>query len=636
MPKLLIVDDEAYVSTQLEERLTSMGYDVVGTASSGEASIDMAKTLHPDLVLMDIVMPGKLDGIAAAAIIKEKHDIPVIFLTAYTEDDLIQRAKQAEPFGYIVKPFQEDEIKAAIEVALHKKDMERRLWESEKKYRLLVENIPGIVFTGYKDWSIDFIDNKIETVAGYNMEDFNSRKLKWVDIVVKDDIEKIKKIFTEALKSNKTYIREYRIRSKKGEILWIQQRGQIICDDQGEILSISGVFFDISDLKRAEEEKKKLEARLQQVQKMEAIGTLAGGMAHDFNNLLMAIQGNTSLMLVDTDISHPHYQRLKHIEQSVRIAADLTRQLLGFAKGGRYEVKLTDLNEIVKRTSSMFGRTKKEIKIHTKYQEDIWTVKADQRQIEQVLSNLYANAWHAMPGGGELYLRTENITLDENYVKPLSVEPGRYVKISVTDTGVGMDEATQKRIFEPFFTTKEMGRGTGLGLASVYGIIRNHGGIINVYSEKGEGTTFNIYLQASEKEVIKEKEMPEELLKGTETILLVDDQDMIIDVGQGMLKALGYTVLVARSGKEAIELHKANRDKIDMVILDMIMPGGGGGETYDQMKEITPDIKVLLSSGYSIDGQATEILERGCNGFIQKPFSMNELSLKIREILDKR
>ena len=636
MHKIMIVDDEAVITTQLEERLTSMGYEVSGMASSGEAAVEMAQRLKPDLILMDIVMRGKIDGIAAAAIIKEKQDIPVIFLTGYTENHFIKRAKHVEPYGYIVKPFQEREIKASIEVALHKKEMERQLCESEERYRLLVNNIPGVVFTGYKDWSIDFIDSKIEVLTGHSIEDFNSRKLKWIDIVVKEDIEGIKKIFTEALKSNKTYIREYRIKSKKGQIIWIQQRGQIICDDQGEILHISGVLFDISDLKRAEEEREKLEARLQQVQKMEAIGSLAGGVAHGFNNLLMSIQGNTSLMLVDTDTSHPHYQRLENIEQSVLIAAALTSQLLGFARGGKYEVKLTDLNEMVKKTSGMFGRTKKEIKIHRKYQKAIWTVKVDQAQIEQALSNLYANALKAMPGGGELYLQTENITLDKNYVKPFTVEPGRYVKISITDTGVGMDEETQKRIFEPFFTTKEMGRETGLGLASVYGIIKNHGGIINVYSEKGEGTTFNIYLPTSEKEGMEEEELPEELLKGRETILLVDDEDMIIDVGQGMLKALGYTVLVARGGKEAIQLYKANRDKIDMVILDMIMPGVGGGKAYDRMKKINPDIKVLLSSGYSINGQAEEILDRGCDGFIQKPFNMRQFSQKIREILDKK
>jgi len=636
MPKILIVDDQAYVSTQLEERLTSMGYDVVGMASSGEASIEMAKSLHPDLVLMDIVLPGKFDGIAAAEIIREEQDIPVIFLTAYTEDQFIERAKHVEPFGYIVKPFQEGEIKASIEVALYKKEIERWMCESERRYRLLVSNIPGIVFTGYKDWSVDFIDNKIETLTGYAMEDFISRKLKWIDIVAKDDIEEIKRIFTEALKSNKIYIREYRIKSKNGEIIWIQQRGQIVCDNKEEASYVSGVFFDISDRKKAEEEKKKLEARLQQVQKMEAIRTLAGGIANDFNNLLMSIQGNASLMLFDTDTIHPHHERLRNIELSVKRGADLTSQLLGLSVGRKYEIKITDLNETIDKTSSMFGRTKREIKIHREYQKDIWTVGIDQGQIEQVLLNLYVNAWQAMPGGGDLYIQTENVTLDKGYLRPFDLEPGRYVKISVTDTGVGMDEETQKRIFEPFFTTEEIGRGPGLALASVYGVIKNHNGIINVYSTKGKGTTFNIYLPSTKKEVTKETELSCEVLRGKETVLLIDDEDTIIDVGQEILKALGYTVLVARGGKEAIEIYEKRKEEIDIVILDIVMPEIGGGEAYDRMKEINPDIKVLLSSGFSINSEVTEILERGCNGFIQKPFNIRQLSQRIREILDKK
>jgi len=386
---------------------------------------------------------------------------------------------------------------------------------------------------------------------------------------------------------------------------------------------------------RAAEKSAKLESQLRQAQKMEALGTLGGGVAHDFNNLLMGIQGRTSLMMMDKDSSHPEFEHLKGIEDYVKSAADLTKQLLGFARGGKYEVKPTDINELIKGNSSMFGRTKKEIKLHMKYQKDVWTVEADQGQIDQVLMNLYVNAWQAMPGGGDLYVQTENVTLDEDDVKPFEIEPGRYVKISVTDTGVGMNEATRQRIFEPFFTTKEMGRGTGLGLASAYGIIKNHGGFINVYSEKGEGTTFNIYLPASEKEIIEEKKLSKDVLRGSETVLIVDDEDMIIDVGEQLLQKLGYEVLIARSGKEATEIYEKNKDKIDIVILDMIMPDMSGSDTFDRLKEIKSGVKVLLSSGYSINGKATEILDRGCNGFIHKPFSMKDFSQKLREILDK-
>ncbi|MBN2468176.1 MAG: response regulator, partial [Deltaproteobacteria bacterium] len=393
---------------------------------------------------------------------------------------------------------------------------------------------------------------------------------------------------------------------------------------------------DITERKRSEEVQKKLEAQLQQAQKMEAIGTLAGGVAHDFNNLLMGIQGRVSLISLDLDSRHPHFDHLKGIEEIIRMGASLTRQLLGFARGGKYVVQPTNVNKLIFTSSQMFGRTKKEIRINRNLQEDIWTVEVDQAQIEQALLNLYVNAWHAMPGGGDLYLKTENVIIDKGYSTPFKVETGKYVKMTVTDTGVGMDQETQRRIFEPFFTTREMGGGTGLGLASVYGIVKNHGGIINVYSEKGKGTTFTIYLPASQKDLAEEKEETIEIKRGKETILLVDDEEMILTAGKEMLKSLGYKVFLAESGQKAVEVYSTYKEKIDMVILDMIMPGMGGREVYDRLKEIDPNVKVLLSSGYSLNGLATEMLERGCTGFIQKPFGMKQISLTLRKVLDKK
>lgn len=402
---------------------------------------------------------------------------------------------------------------------------------------------------------------------------------------------------------------------------------------ENELIGDVAIYSNITDRKRAEKEKKKLEDQLQHSQKMESIGTLAGGIAHDFNNLLMGIQGNASLMLLDIQGKNSHYDRLKNVENYVQKGAELTRQLLGFARGGKYEVKPTDLNELIGKSAEMFGRTKKEITIHRKFQKDIWTVEIDQGQIDQVLLNLYVNAWQAMPVGGTLYIETKNSFLREDDVDPYNVDPGRFVQISFTDTGVGMDESTRQRIFEPFFTTKEMGRGTGLGLASAYGIIVNHGGIITVNSEIGMGTTFIIYLPASDKTRYAEEEAADKMTMGTGTILLVDDEDMILEVGKGLLECLGYRVLTAREGKEAITIYQQTQHEIDMVILDMIMPEMGGGETYDMLKTVNPSINVLLSSGYSMRGQAQGIMQRGCKGFIQKPFTIKDLSQKVGDIL---
>jgi len=402
-----------------------------------------------------------------------------------------------------------------------------------------------------------------------------------------------------------------------------------VLDREGKLTGYTHVLKDITESKR-------LEAQFQEAQRLEAVGTLAGGIAHDFNNLLMGIQGRASLMLMDIDSDHPHFAHVSGIEEAVKRGAHLTKQLLGFARGGKYEVRPTGLNELIEKSSEMLGRAKKEIKIHRKYQKDIWTVEIDRGQIEQVLVNLYVNAWQAMPEGGDLYLETKNVRLDENNTRAFDLKPGHYVKISMTDTGVGMDEGTRQRVFEPFFTTKELGVGTGLGLASAYGIIKNHGGMIEVHSRLGRGATFNIYLPASEKEITQDKECLEEMLKGTETVLLVDDEDMIIEVGKEMLTALGYTVVEAENGKQAIALYREKKDKIDMVVLDLIMPDMGGGEVYDRLKEMNPKIRVLLSSGYSMDDRAKEIIERGCDGFIQKPFSVKELSGKLREILEKK
>ena len=531
----------------------------------------------------------------------------------------------------------------ALDITEHKQ-AEEALRKSEKRFRELADLLPEPVFETNTEEELIFANQIGFDLFGYTKNDFD-KGLDCLQMLIPEDRDRARKNIQRVLSGEKFGGIEYTAQRKDGTTFHtIVYASQIIHENKP--VGTRGIMINITGLKLAEEEKEKLQAQLQQARKMEAIGTLAGGIAHDFNNILMGIQGYASLMLLGIDSSHPHYNRLKGIKKQVQSGAKLTRQLLGYARKGRYEVKPISLNKLVEETSDTFGRTRKEITIHQELAKDLFVVEADQGQIEQVLLNLYVNAADAMsiradgaagrPGGGNLILKTMNTTHDNIKGTAYNPEPGNYVLVTVTDTGIGLNKKTIERIFDPFFTTKEMGRGTGLGLASAYGIIKGHGGYIDVESKKGKGTTFSIYLPASEKKVRKAVKTAEQFIKGTGTVLLVDDEEVILEVGEALLETMGYRVLIAMDGKEAVEVYRKNKDDIDIVLLDMVMPNMGGSEAYDRMKEINSKVKVLLSSGYSINSQATEILERGCDGFIQKPFSVKKLSIKIREILCKK
>jgi len=520
---------------------------------------------------------------------------------------------------------------AQVQNVTQQKTAQEELRKSEERYRNLFENTGTATFVVDEDMTITKVNAKCLELSGYKRNEIED-KMKTVEFVAEQDLERLKQYHSGRREKNSAIPSEYEFKfvDKYGQEKDVIIQTGMIPGTQKSIGSIT----DISARKRIEEERKRLEAQLQQAQKMEAIGTLAGGIAHDFNNLLMGIQGNTSLALLDIDSSHPNYEKLKSIQSHIQNATALTRQLLGFARGGKYEVKPTDLNLLIRQNAHMFGRTRKEITIHTKFENSLWTVEVDESQIDQVLLNLYVNAWQAMPQGGKLFIQTANVELDEESVTPFQLQTGKFVKISVADTGIGMDKTTKQRIFEPFFTTKEMGRGTGLGLASAYGIIQNHGGFIDVHSRKGQGANFDIYLPVSPKKVVTQEKPPQVQVGGNEMILLIDDEDMIVDLGRQILEKLGYRTITAGSGQDAIYRFREYCNEIDLVILDMIMPDMNGEQTYLNLKRLDPDVKVLLSSGYSIDGQAAKIMQQGCNGFIQKPFQLQHLSTKIREILD--
>ena len=504
--------------------------------------------------------------------------------------------------------------------------------EEQSRYKELLENVDDAVYI------LDLAGNVLEAneaaylQLGYSPEQFFDLNLS--DIMPPKEARAIIAQLgnDKPDESPKKITIETTHTKTNGETLPVEIRSRVIAYRGRSV--ILNVARDITARIKSEKEKKHLESQLIHSQKMEAVGTLAGGIAHDFNNLLMVIQGYASLMGLVTKPEDSNDEYIKGIENAVMNAANLTKQLLGFARKGKYTLRPTSLNRIVENSTRMFTRTRKEIVTHLKLQDKIWSVKVDQGQIEQVLINLYLNAWQAMPNGGDIYIQTENFFLSQEYCGLFDAPSGNYVKLSVTDTGTGISEDIIERIFEPFFTTKEVGKGTGLGLASAYGIIKNHNGIIRVYSEKGNGTTFNIYLPASDEQLAKDTLVNSEMLTGREKILLVDDEESTLQVEELMLKRLGYKVLPALSGREALKLYEDNMLELDLVALDMIMPEMNGKDIYEALKRINPNVKVLLVSGYSLNKQIEELMEKGCNGFIQKPFDISQLSRKIRNVLE--
>ena len=400
---------------------------------------------------------------------------------------------------------------------------------------------------------------------------------------------------------------------------------------------LKGFIFVITDIS----ELKILQIQLQQAQKMEAIGVLAGGISHDFNNILMGIQGHLSLMQIDIKAVEKVKSHSKHIGRLVKTAADLTKHLLGFARGGKYKISTLNINELIPLALKIFAPTRKDIVVHECYDEYLHLVDADHTQLEQVFVNLLINASQAMPEQGDIFITTQNKVIDENHEYPFKVNPGPYIKVTIKDTGIGMDQETQTRVFDPFFSTKgtDDKKGRGLGLSTVYGIVKNHDGFILVDSNIGEGASFHVWLPKSDntevQETVEESHDITQMQEGSETILLVDDEEEVVNIGKNFLEKLGYKPLVARDGLEAVEIFKIHKDKISLVVLDLIMPGMNGRQAFAEIKKIQENSKILISTGYTVDGEIEDLLNQGCQGFIKKPFSLNEFSHALRKILDK-
>lgn len=503
-------------------------------------------------------------------------------------------------------------------------DIKIRNWAIESSINAIVladldANLTYVNPSFLKLWGYESKDE----IFGMHCENFWKEKEKTEEIL-------------HSLKKTGRWVGERIAFRKDGSTFNAQLSASLVIDEDGRPISIMASLVDISEQKRAKKENRKLQLQLLQAQKMESIGRLAGGIAHDFNNILSAILGYSELTLIKLPENHPVRENLYIIRDAGEKAAALIHQLLAFSRNQILELNAVKINDVVRNTIRMLSRMIGEDIILNLKTSSEWSILADTSQIEQILMNLAVNARDAMPSGGRMTIETADVELDKEYaLAHEGVEPGPYVILSVSDTGAGMSRKVQERIFEPFFTTKDRGKGTGLGLATVYGIVKQHNGYIWVDSEIGEGTTFKIYLPAIKGKVdIRYSQRDETLMKGMETILIVDDELSIRKLIKNILQTLGYKLLEASSGKDALEVSDAFEGKIDILLSDVIMPDMNGCELAESVKKIRPETKVILMSGYpneSITGY--RILEI-CNAFVQKPLKPSTLTGTLRKILD--
>jgi len=512
------------------------------------------------------------------------------------------------------------------------------LQERERRYRLLWESSIDAIFLETLDGEIVDCNTTACKILGYTKEELIGLNVR--DIVPKEIANKLPDLVNELLTKGSVSL-EALGKRKDGTIFPTEVNIKLVNIDDKQMALV--YLRDITAKKQIEKEREELQEQLRQAQKLEALGTLAGGVAHDFNNLLTVINGYAELALQQSQDNPKLYRSIELIKKAAEKAEQLTNQLLAFSRKQIYEPKIVNVNHIINDLEKMLRRLiSEDIHIEKILAPDLPNIVADPAQIEQILINLVVNARDAINELGnkakerKIIIETDYVFLDEDYVaKHVGTQVGPYVLISVSDTGIGMDEETKEKIFDPFFTTKGMGRGTGLGLATVYGIVKQNNASIHVYSELGQGTTFKIYWPAvEEKEGIKVKKGTTEIPKGREKVLLVEDDNLVRDFISNALKSLGYQVFEASNGKEALELIKDNRLKPDLLITDLVMPGMNGKELAEKIREFLPQISVLYISGYTDDYLfLSDILGKNVN-FLQKPFTIKKLAQKVRQILD--
>jgi two-component system, cell cycle sensor histidine kinase and response regulator CckA len=636
--RVLIVEDEGLIAEELRERLSRMGMTVVAAVDSADAALASAVKLRPDLVLMDIRIRGDRDGVQAAADITRVVDVPIVYLTAHSDRATLDRAKSTAPFGYIVKPFQERDLLVAIELAIHRHAIERQLKASERKYVTTLTSIGDAVVAADLNGRITFMNPVAEVLTGWSLAD--ARGLVADDVVlVARDIHGTAPVgpIAQALRENQA-VRfadaPLFLFSKSNEAIPIDDCASPVVDEHGQVTGAVAAFRDIRDRRLAEDALRRAQDELHQSQKMESVGRLAAGIAHDFNNLLTVINGCGELALLTDGLDETTRGLLDSIVTAGRRAAMLTRQFLAFGQKQMLQPRVMDLSALVVDLAAMVRRVIGDNVELTAAASAPILVLADPGQLEQVIVNLAVNARDAMPDGGALTIATARTTFAAGAPGRAEVEPGRYAVLTVTDTGQGIAEAVKDRIFEPYFTTREIGKGAGLGLATVYGIVKQSDGFIEFDSEPGRGTTFRIYMplveDPSTTELPRDAAHSRVVERGKETILLVEDEASVRALLVAVLRRQGYTLIVGCDGQNALLEVERHTGPIHLIVTDVVMPGMKGPELVARLS--TPDtrFRVLYVSGYTSDAVP---LSPGTS-FLQKPFTPAALARRVREVLD--
>ncbi len=693
--RIFIVEDEALVAMELEDRLCGMGYEVCGRAARGAGAVDAIVRAEPDLVLMDIRLADDVTGIDVAEQLRVRSDVPVVFLTAYSDDDLTGRARRVQPFGFLVKPFQEREVRVNIEIALYKHAAERELVHHRERLEELVRERTRELESANRRLALEIterkaaedelrairdalaarVDSRTEELERATEALRESRELFDLFMThspaigfVKDDLGRLVYVspsYVERILGDAT--REWRgkttgelwpdapaavldvlqahdaevlahghstsveelIPTRAGAQSWLTFRFPIPRPDGTRF--VAGMALDIT-------ERKQLEERLTQAQKMDAIGRLAGGVAHDFNNLLTAILVSCEFALGNLEDDHAVRVDVERAKGAAERAAALTRRLLAFSRHKPSQRQVVELTELVGDVTSLLRRVVPEdVALITHVDPGPFWVKADAGQLEQVIMNLVLNARDALPSGGEISITLRHAT-DEPTARDAAADafPGRCVALSVRDTGVGMPPEVMRRIFEPFFTTKAVGAGTGLGLTTAYGIVRDHDGQIWAESEVGVGSTFWVLLPFTDAPATTSATAQESpTARPGETILVVEDEPAVRLVAKALLERLGYVVLAAGSGPEALPLVEAPAQRIDLLLLDVVMPEMSGPEVAERALAIRPGLRVLFASGHT---EHPSIAAGGAvleGRLVAKPFTTSELAQRVRAALDE-